>query len=286
MVATFLLLGMLVELATGFSPSVPSLTMVMHPRHSVMSVKAVGRRATLLGAGALAFSQQSAAWAKNPPPVDPRLNVAVAGPTATVQKKAEFVAKIREADPAFALYKSALAQSEKLVFSDLGWGDAEIKLLCAELQYATSLKKLFLNGNRISDEGVAAIEGALLSGAAPKLKILNLSQKPGLMSEKARQCLKKSRPGLQVSYANLKQSSDSSTLLAAGQGALKVERVVERAAGINGQLVDGSDATCFELNRIIAIDRVALKSIDDKEIEASVANQVERLVALKSTKSC
>lgn len=269
--------------AVAFSPSIASLNVVTQPRRAsvtTMQHESVGRRAALLGAGALAFSQQSAAWASSAPPVAQAVAKDTAG------KKAALVSTLRNSDPAFSVYKSALAQSEKLEFSDRGWGDAEIKVLAEELKYAVGLKKLFLNGNRITDDGVAAIEAALLAGAAPKLKVLNLSQKPGLMSEKARQCLRKSRPGLQVAYANLKQASDSSTYLAAGEGRLRVERVIERASGVNGALVDGSGATCSELKRIIEVDRVALKGIDDKELEQAVTDQVERLVKLKTSKKC
>ena len=63
---------MLLAVAMGsvmaFSPSVASLNvMTQARRHSGMAMQqdAVGRRAMLVGAGALAFSQQSAAWAAN-----------------------------------------------------------------------------------------------------------------------------------------------------------------------------------------------------------------------------
>jgi len=274
-----MLLAVAIGSVVAFSPSSASLNVVTQPRrHSATAMQqhaGLGRRATLLGAGALAFSQQSAALAKAAPTVATRGDIA-----------GDLIGKVRSTDPAFKVYVSALEQSEKLVFSDLGWGDAEIKVLSQELQYAKELKKLFLNGNRITDEGIAAIESALLLGAAPKLKILNLSQKPGLMSEKARQCLRASRPGLQISYANLKQPSDASTLLAADNGALQTARVIERAKGVNGALVDGSDATCAELKRIIDVDRVALKDLQEDDVKDAVVKQVERLVQLKSSKKC
>ena len=51
------------------------------------------------------------------------------------------------------LYKSAFEQSEKLSFSDLGWGDAEATVLSQALYDAKGLKKLFLNGNAIQCAG-------------------------------------------------------------------------------------------------------------------------------------
>ena len=75
-------------------------------------------------------------------------------------------------------------------------------------------------------------------------------------------------------------------MLAAGEGKLKVERVVERAQGINGALVDGSDTTCTELKRIIDVDRVALKDLQEDDVKDAVVKQVERLVQLKSSKKC
>ena len=107
------------------------------------------RRAALLGAGALAFSQHGAAWAAAAPPK-----------VAAAKKKADLTT---------ALFKLTFDQSNKLVFQELGWGDAEAKLLSKALTRSSSASKLVLSGNNIADTGVAALAQSLRAGAAPKL---------------------------------------------------------------------------------------------------------------------
>ena len=124
---------------------------------------AVGRRAALLGAGALAFSQSTAAWAA-PPKAKPD------------PKKAEM---------ATTLLKLTFDQSEKLAFGELGWGDAEVKLLSKALTRTTAAKKLILNGNNIDDAGVAALAASLRAGDAPKLKNINFAGNSGVSEEAA-----------------------------------------------------------------------------------------------------
>ena len=138
---------------------------------------AVSRRAALLGAGALAFSQHNAAWAA-PPKAKPD------------PKKAEMAA---------TLLKLTFDQSEKLAFGELGWGDAEAKLLSKALTRSTATKKLILNGNNIQDAGVAAIAASLRAGDAPKLKNINLAGNSGV-SEEAARALTEAREGLIVSF--------------------------------------------------------------------------------------
>ena len=140
-----------------------------------------GRRATLLGAGALAFSQHNAVWAAGAPP-----KTKSADPT-------------KKSDMANALLKLTFEQSDKLVFGDLGWGDAEVKLLSKALTRSTAAKKLILNGNNIQDAGAAALAASLRSGAAPKLKSINLAGNSGV-SEEAARALTEAREGLIVSF--------------------------------------------------------------------------------------
>merc|ERR1711871_1847273 len=172
-------------------------------------------------------------------------------------------------------------------------------------------KKLFLNGNALTDAGAEAIAKALREGAAPNLRILNLSQRYPL-SETVKRCLKGSRGGLQVSFAALKQASDGPVYKAADEGKLKPARVIERAEntilGSGQKLVDGSGATCAELQKILDVDRATLtleraklnskvgttlyQAIDPEkikavqEIEEKVAKQVDRLENLKAAKGC
>ena len=104
-------------------------------------------------------------------------------------------------DKVNALYKCSFEETEKLMFSEVGWGDADIKVLSQALSQTDSskskLKKLFLNGNKIGDEGAAALTGVLKAGSLPKLKILNLAGNKK-MSEGAKATLRASREGLEV----------------------------------------------------------------------------------------
>ena len=110
----------------------------------------------LLGAGALAFSQNSAAFAKGAP------------------------AEKRNSDVSNDLLKLAFEQSKKLVFAELGWGDAEAKLLGKTLTRSSVATKLDLNGNQIADAGVTALADSLRAGAAPKLKTIILGGNSGV----------------------------------------------------------------------------------------------------------
>ena len=163
-----MVLGMLVAFIGGsvaFSPSV-GLNVVTPPRrHDGMFMQQnplVDRRAVLLGAGALAFSQNSAAFAKGAP------------------------AAKKNSDVSGDLLKLAFEQSKKLVFAELGWGDAEAKLLSKALTRSSATTKLDLNGNQIADAGVTALADSLRAGAAPKLKTIILGGNSGV-SESRRQ---------------------------------------------------------------------------------------------------
>ena len=97
--------------------------------------------------------------------------------------------------------KCSFEETEKLMFSEVGWGDADIKVLSQALSQTDSskskLKKLFLNGNKIGDEGAAALTGVLKAGSLPKIKIINLAGNKK-MSEGAKATLRASREGLEV----------------------------------------------------------------------------------------
>ena len=160
-------LGMLLALigsSTAFSPSVAPNVVTPPRRHDGMFMQQnplVDRRAVLLGAGALAFSQNSAAFAKGAP-------------------------EKRNSDVTNDLLKLAFEQSKKLVFAELGWGDAEAQLLGKTLTRDSVATKLDLNGNKIADAGVTALADSLRAGAAPKLKTIILGGNSGV-SESRRQ---------------------------------------------------------------------------------------------------
>jgi hypothetical protein len=90
------------------------------------------------------------------------------------------------------------ALAEQLSFEKYGWGDEEAKLLSQELPNATSLKKLFLNGNQIQCDGANALVASIKGGAAPNLKVLNLAGNRGI-TETDKRALRESRKGLEVS---------------------------------------------------------------------------------------
>ena len=205
-----------------------------------------------------------------------------------------------------ALYKLTFEQAETLYFSELGWGNAEADALSKELYAATSLKKLFLNGNAIQCDGASAIAASLPEGGAPKLKILNLAGNRGITESDKRELrslreLLAARNGLQVNFVRLKQAGDADVYIRADQGKLTNKGVIERAS--TGELVDGSTATCVEITQIMEVDRATLKiekkllkGMKDPEqikkvevVEQALEKQVERLDKLlvaKTTKGC
>ena len=198
------------------------------------------------------------------------------------------------------LYKLTFAQAETLFFSELGWGNAEAEALSKELYAATSLKKLFLNGNAIQCDGASAIAASLRKGDAPKLKILNLAGNRGI-TESDKLALNTARSGITINFVQLKQAGDADVYIRADQGKLTNKGVIERAS--TGELVDGSTASCAEITQIMEVDRATLKiekkllkGMKDPEqikkvevVEQALEKQVERLDKLlvaKTTNGC
>merc|ERR1719311_2040735 len=166
----------------AFSPSVAPNVVTPPRRHDGMFMQQnplVDRRAVLLGAGALAFSQNSPAFAKNAP------------------------ATKRNSDVSGDL--------QKLAFAELGWGDAEAKLLSKALTRSSAATKLDLNGNKIADAGVTALADSLRAGAAPKLKTIILGGNSGVSEEGARK-LVAAREGLTVSFDKGEKTQADSSL--------------------------------------------------------------------------
>merc|ERR1740130_1199584 len=60
-----------------------------------------------------------------------------------------------------------------------------------------------------------------------------------------------------AAFAELKQAGDADIYARADAGKLNAARVIERAK--TGDLVNGSSATCDELDRLIAVDREAIE---------------------------
>lgn len=107
--------------------------------------------------------------------------------------------------------------------------------------------------------------------------------------------------GCATAQANLKQESDFEVYKRADKDTLNSARVIDRAR--SGKLVDGSGATCAEIEKIIAADKKAVQFEKDKleamgskadpkekkivaEAEAAISKQIERLTTLKKSKAC
>ena len=107
--------------------------------------------------------------------------------------------------------------------------------------------------------------------------------------------------GCKTAGANLKQASDFEVYKRADEGVLNSARVIERAKA--GTLVDGSSATCAELDKLIAVDKEAVQFEKDKleamggkadpasvkivaDAEKAIEAQVKKLAGLQKSKGC
>ena len=69
---------------------------------------------------------------------------------------------------------SLFRDAERLSYTSLEWGDAEVVQLCKLLPHCRSLKELQLGGNKIRDAGIHALAEVIADGAMAKLEVLNL----------------------------------------------------------------------------------------------------------------
>jgi len=106
--------------------------------------------------------------------------------------------------------------------------------------------------------------------------------------------------GCETAQANLKQDTDFEVYKRADEGVLNSARVIERAKA--GKLVDGSSATCGEIEKIIAVDAKAVQFEKDKleamgggsadqkkvvlEAEKAIEKQIQKLKSLQKSKGC
>jgi hypothetical protein len=107
--------------------------------------------------------------------------------------------------------------------------------------------------------------------------------------------------GCASAQKNLKQATDFEVYKRADEGTLNSARVIDRAR--SGKLVDGSGASCSEIEKIIAVDKKAVKFEKDKleamgskadakekqivaEAEVAIEKQLTKLEGLKKTKGC
>ena len=109
------------------------------------------------------------------------------------------------------------------------------------------------------------------------------------------------KKGCSTSGAKLQQPTDFEVYKRADEGRLTTARAIDRAKA--GKLVDGSGASCTELERIIEIDQKAVKFEKDKldalgskadpnelqavaDAEKAIEVQIEKLAGLRATKKC
>merc|ERR1712146_452287 len=106
--------------------------------------------------------------------------------------------------------------------------------------------------------------------------------------------------GKEKGCAGLKQAGDAEVYARADAGQLNSARVIERAKA--GTLVDGSSATCSELDALIAVDKKAVQFEKDKleamggkdpaqkkivaDAEKAIEAQVKKLEGKKKEKGC
>merc|ERR1719217_1518780 len=164
-------------------------------------------------------------------------------------------------------------------------GDAEIDALLAVDREAIEFEKEKLEGRFIESRGnvgkVQAVEKTLEEQV---IKLKKIRKDKGCPS----------------AGANLKQATDFEVYKRADEGVLNSARVIDRAR--SGKLVDGSGATCAELEKIIAVDKKAVQFEKDKleamtkadpaevkivaEAEKAIEAQIKKLEGLKKTKAC
>merc|ERR1740138_1241555 len=93
--------------------------------------------------------------------------------------------------------------------------------------------------------------------------------------------------GCKSAGANLKQATDFEVYKRADGGVLNSARVIDRAR--SGKLVDGSGATCSELEKIIAVDKKAVQFEKDKleamgdkadPKEKKIVDELEKIIAV------
>jgi hypothetical protein len=163
---------------------------------------------------------------------------------------------------------------------------AELDALLEVDRDAIEFEKEKLDGRFLESRGnkgkVEATE-KLLEEQVPKLKKIRADK------------------GCASAQKNLKQATDFEVYKRADEGTLNSARVIDRAR--SGKLVDGSGASCSEIEKIIAVDKKAVKFEKDKleamgskadakekqivaEAEVAIEKQLTKLEGLKKTKGC
>lgn len=140
---------------------------------------------------------------------------------------------------------------------------------------------------------LAAAALVVASGEALKLNGLGLSRRVAIAQVASLAVPLASAPA----FAELMKASDGDIYKRADEGGLNSARAIERAK--SGELVDGSSATCSELDALIAIDREAVQFEKDKlgarfgkdkkvveDTKNELQGQIDKLKKLRKKKRC
>ena len=72
-------------------------------------------------------------------------------------------------------FTTVLANAEKVTFSELGWGDNELKAMCEVMPSLEGAKELWLEyHNDFTDIGAGYVASAIAAGSMQKLKLLGM----------------------------------------------------------------------------------------------------------------
>jgi hypothetical protein len=143
------------------------------------------------------------------------------------------------------------------------------------------------------------LDGRFIESRGNKGKVADVEKKLQDQVNKLKKI--RAEKGCASAGANLKQATDFEVYKRADEGVLNSARVIDRAR--SGKLVDGSGASCSELEKIISVDKKAVKFEKDKleamgskadpkekkivdEAEQAIEAQLKKLAGLQASKGC
>ena len=109
-----------------------------------------------------------------------------------------------------AFFNAAFPSLDALLYDGNGWGDDEVRALCAVLSKTDMPKcrQLWLSKNHLTDEGMKIIEQCLRGGALPVLESVHVYGMPNA-SFKSRDEIRSAREDLKVCYDGMGGGRDN-----------------------------------------------------------------------------
>jgi hypothetical protein len=109
-----------------------------------------------------------------------------------------------------AFFNAAFPSLDALLYDGNGWGDDEVRALCAVLSQTDMPKcrQLWLSKNHLTDEGMKIIEQCLRGGALPSLESVHVYGMPNA-SFKSRDEIRNAREDLKVCYDGMGGGRDN-----------------------------------------------------------------------------